>query len=284
MDSILSVLFLCLSLLTAKASADTLMFDISTDCQSNTNYTRGGSAFQANLDALLSSLPAAAAASTGFATNTTGAAPNQAIGLAQCRADVNASACLLCLRNSTSRMASNCPGQKSAMLIYEGCQLWYSNASFLGSSDTYDPIYKMPSHLTVTKQPEQFQSQLGELMSNLKQKAAHGSPRMFAAAAVNHTVYMTLYGAAQCRRDITANDCDECLSIAIKTIPRCCNGVEGARVYGRTCSIRFETYPFYDPQGAEVAMAMSPAPPPEHGPVNDNNNFSGDPRLSLSFT
>ncbi|KAF8719394.1 hypothetical protein HU200_024104 [Digitaria exilis] len=41
-------------------------------CPSDTNYTHG-SAFQANLDILLSSLPATTAgASTGFATNTTG--------------------------------------------------------------------------------------------------------------------------------------------------------------------------------------------------------------------
>ena len=84
-----------------------------TDCPSDTNYTRGG-VFQANLDALLHSLPRAAGAASGFATNTTGAAaaaPDWAYGLAQCRADVNASDCLACLDASVRDVASVCPGQ-----------------------------------------------------------------------------------------------------------------------------------------------------------------------------
>ncbi|EMS66655.1 Cysteine-rich receptor-like protein kinase 25 [Triticum urartu] len=58
----------------------------STDCPSDTNYTRGG-VFQANLDALLSFLPAAASYASGLAENTTGTAPDEAYGLAHCRAD-----------------------------------------------------------------------------------------------------------------------------------------------------------------------------------------------------
>uniref|UniRef100_A0A453SMW7 Gnk2-homologous domain-containing protein n=1 Tax=Aegilops tauschii subsp. strangulata TaxID=200361 RepID=A0A453SMW7_AEGTS len=90
----LSPLYSLLLLLTgaAMAAADPW----STDCPSDTNYTRGG-VFQANLDAFLSFLPAAASDASGLAENTTGTAPDEAYGLAHCRADVNASECRSCL-------------------------------------------------------------------------------------------------------------------------------------------------------------------------------------------
>ncbi|CAO2206045.1 unnamed protein product [Urochloa humidicola] len=201
--SLLQLLLLSWSLcLTATTTmADDLRFHIYTGCSSNMNYTRG-SAFQANLNATLLSLPAAAAASSGFAENVTGAAaPDQVYGLAQCRGDLSASDCRSCLDDSASEIASSmCPGQKSAMLIYEGCLLRYSNASFFGEPYTSNPIFEAENHHNVT-QPELFMEQLRELIGNLTRKAAYRSPRMFVAGAVQHTSFVTLYGLAQCTRD-----------------------------------------------------------------------------------
>jgi len=76
MHSLLPLLLLgwwCLRLTATTNNADNLKFYITTECSNNMNYTRG-SAFQANLDAIHSSLPDAAAASSGFAENTTGTA------------------------------------------------------------------------------------------------------------------------------------------------------------------------------------------------------------------
>jgi hypothetical protein len=64
-------------------------------CSSNTNYT-WGSAFQVNLDALLSFIPGADAASSRFAENVTSVAPDQVYSLAQCCTDTNPSvSCIL---------------------------------------------------------------------------------------------------------------------------------------------------------------------------------------------
>ncbi|TVU19988.1 hypothetical protein EJB05_36174, partial [Eragrostis curvula] len=110
------LILLCSLILIAPANAGEILIY----CPSDTNYTRG-SAFQVNLDVLFSSIPGAAAASSGFAENVTGAAPDQVYGLAQCRADVNASDCRACLEATARGVATRCPGQKSAMLIYESC-------------------------------------------------------------------------------------------------------------------------------------------------------------------
>jgi hypothetical protein len=149
---LLPILLLCSSLLVG--TTDTDNEPQYKGCSSNANYTRG-SAFQANLDALLSSLPATAAASSGFAKNATGsgAAPEQAYGLAQCRADVNASDCRACLDGLVRD-------------IYDRCELRHSNTSSFGNVAT--SVVFSASNLQNTTEPEQFTSQLGSLMSSLR--------------------------------------------------------------------------------------------------------------------
>ncbi|CAM0874836.1 unnamed protein product [Alopecurus aequalis] len=255
-----------LLLLVAAANARDLFY---TDCPSNTNYTRGG-VFQANLDALLDTLPGAASAASGFATNTTGASPNRAYGLAQCRADVTASDCLTCLGASVQDMASVCPGQKDAMLAYDNCLLRHANASFLGVADTSSVKYWWnPENAT---QPERLMSLLGPLMGNLTQKAAYASPRMFAVGTVDVSPFDRIYGMAQCTRDLDNDACNSCLVTAVSRIPTCCEGKQGGRVIFRTCSIRFEIYPFYNSQAAEAAMSPPPPPPPASGGAGVNGS------------
>ncbi|RLN30235.1 hypothetical protein C2845_PM05G33630 [Panicum miliaceum] len=200
--------------LTATTNADNLRFYMSSDCPADdTNYTRGG-AFQANIDAILSSLPAAAAASSGFAKDVTGSAPEQAYGLAQCRGDISASDCRACLSDSAREMASKCPGQKSAVLIYEGCLLRLSNASFFGEADASNPLYMCdPDNATEPR----FAASLDALMHGLAEEAS-GSPRMFAAGSANLTLYDKIYGMAQCTRDLGPDDCQGCLANAVRKI------------------------------------------------------------------
>lgn len=279
MHSLLPIL-LCSFLLATAANADNPFY---TGCPNNTNYTRG-SAFQANLNALLASLPSAAAASAGFATNTTGTAPDQAYGLAQCRADVNASDCRACLDGSTRDMARVCPGQKSAMLIYDACQLRHSNASFFGAVDASVVVWQ-PNAQNATQQ-EQFTTRLGALMGSVTERAAYASPRRFAVGSAAVTPFVNVYGMAQCTRDLAGDDCNRCLVGAVSFIPTCCDGRQGARIVYPSCSIRFEVYPFYDAQAADAAM--SPAPAPGAGSVNGSDQSglgeSGESMVSTPVT
>ncbi|XP_062232590.1 cysteine-rich receptor-like protein kinase 44 [Phragmites australis] len=254
MPNLLPLLLICSSLLIAPTNADNPEL---TNCPSNTNYTRG-SAFQANLDELLSSIPSAAAASSGFAKSTTGAAPDQAYGLAQCRADVNTSDCLKCLNGSAHDMASKCPGQKRAMLIYDTCLLRHSNASFFGVIDVSVRSYICNSYNAT--QPEQFRSRLDLLMRNLTARAAYASPQMFAAGSDAVMPLVNIYGMVQCTRDLTADNCNMCLINTIAFIPYCCDGRQGGRIVYPSCTVRFEVYPFYNVQAAEAAMSSAPAP------------------------
>uniref|UniRef100_A0ACD5X5D5 Uncharacterized protein n=1 Tax=Avena sativa TaxID=4498 RepID=A0ACD5X5D5_AVESA len=205
-------------------------------------------------------------------TNTTGAAPDRAYGLAQCRADVTASDCLTCLNTTVQDMASLCPGQKNAMIYYEECLLRHANASFFGVADTSSVKYWWnPQNAT---QPERFMSLLGPLMGNLTERAAYASPRLFAADTADVSSFDRIYGMAQCTRDLDNDDCNSCLVIAVSRIPTCCDGKQGGRVIFPTCFIRFEVYPFFNSQAAEAAM--SPAPPPAPAGAGAGVNGSAD--------
>lgn len=276
MQILLRILLLILCLRAATTTNEDYL--IYTDCPSDTNYT-SGSAFQANLNKLLSSLPGAAAASSGFAKDVIGAAPDQAYGLVQCRADVNTSDCRACLDDAAREVISGCPGQKSAMIMHEYCLLRHSNTSFIGAADKSLAVYVCNSQNST--QPEQFMSRVGALISNLIEKAAYGTPRMFAAGATELTPFVKLYGMARCTQDLAADDCHLCLSSAVAYIPKLCDGKLGGRIIHRSCSVRFEVGPFYNAQAVEVAMSPAPAPAPApapvsgSGPANRNDNIIG---------
>ncbi|KAI5019317.1 hypothetical protein ZWY2020_044205 [Hordeum vulgare] len=249
-----------LLLLTGAAMAAADLWN--TDCPKDTNYTRGG-VFQANLDSLLAFLPAAAASATsGFAENTTGTAPDEAYGLAHCRADVNASVCRACLEDA----ATKCPGQKTSTIYYDDCLLRHSNVSFFGVADTSLWVYMCnPDNAT---QPGLFRTQLGALMSNLSSRAA-SSPRLFAAGTVDLTPFLKIYGMSYCMGDLAGDDCNRCLDIAVTYIPRSCDGRAGGRISARSCYIRYELYRFYNAQATEAAM--NPPPPPAPA-INGSDN------------
>ncbi|KAK3222930.1 hypothetical protein Dsin_009955 [Dipteronia sinensis] len=54
----------------------------------------------------------------------------------------------------------------------------------------------------------------------------------------------TVYGMAQCTRDLSDGDCKTCLDGLIGDFPSCCDGKQGGRVVTGSCNIRYEIYPF----------------------------------------
>ncbi|KAM0844592.1 hypothetical protein ACQ4PT_056944 [Festuca glaucescens] len=272
---IVSLPSLFLLLVGAGIAAADLQF---TDCPSNTNYTRGG-VFQANLDAVLSFLPATASTASGFAENATGAAPDEAFGLAQCRADVHESDCRVCLDAAAKDAASKCPGQKSSMLLYDNCLLRHSNASFFGTADT-SSLLGLCSTGNAT-QPELFMTQLGSLMRNLSSLAAYSSPRMFAAGEADVTSLTKIYGMAQCTRDLGGDDCNRCLSGTVTDILSSCYGKIGGQNFRRSCAVRYEDSLFYNAKAAEAAM--SPPAPAGGGPNGTDHSGGNNATVKIAL-
>ncbi|XP_066367711.1 cysteine-rich receptor-like protein kinase 25 [Miscanthus floridulus] len=178
-------------------------------------------------------------------------------------------------------MAKVCPGQKSATLIYDACQLRHSNASFFGAVEASMVVWLANSQNAT--QQEQFTALLGALMGNVTGRTAYSSLRMFAVGSAAVTPFVNVYGMAQCTRDLAGDDCNRCLAGAVSFIPNCCDGRQGARIVYPSCSIRFEVYPFYNLQAAEAAMSPAPAPSPGGGSVNGSDQ-SGQGKSGSNHT
>lgn len=54
----------------------------------------------------------------------------------------------------------------------------------------------------------------------------------------------TIYGLAQCRRDISPNECNQCMKLAAKAIKKNCQYSPDARVWYDRCFMRYDTEDF----------------------------------------
>lgn len=113
--------------------------------------------------------------------------------------------------------------------------------------------------------PTPFNSLLEDTLSNLLPRAANGvsAGKKFAAERVNFTALQPLYTLAQCTPDLTTADCRQCLQRAVSSLPR---GRAGARCFNPSCSIRYETYVFYNETAVALLSPPAPSPAPGNGP------------------
>nr|CAD1841127.1 unnamed protein product [Ananas comosus var. bracteatus] len=141
---------------------------------------------------------------SGFYNTTVGpSGADQVYGLALCRGDVSSADCNTCLTTAAQDAVVKCPHGMSNTMWYDGCMLRYSNQSFFGVADSAFRISIIVMQ-NVTD-PQLFDDQLGQLMNNLATKAVNGlgRPPLFAVGEVNFTSFNSIYGLAQCTRDLS---------------------------------------------------------------------------------
>ena len=46
--------------------------------------------------------------------------------------------------------------------------------------------------------------------------------------------------------DLDESSCSSCLEGVINDVPACCGNKEGGRIFMPSCSLRLETFPFYN--------------------------------------
>ncbi|TVU02152.1 hypothetical protein EJB05_52377, partial [Eragrostis curvula] len=270
----LLLLFSSTSLLTATSE---YVEPIHFQCVSNTNYTRG-SAFQANLDAVLSSLPSAAASSLGFAKNATGApvaflAKPKEDAAAEGREERTASS--KCVEKMARKLRSECLGLTSAIAVSGTCLLRHSNVSFFGEGESSFLGYNHGA--AGVAQPELFATRLDALMNNLTRMAAYGNPRLFAVGVTEHTALSKIYGMAQCTGDLSPDDCYKCLNRGVYYITTNWNREKGGQSVLWSCYLRFESAIFYNLHAAEAIMStwMAPVLAPGDGRSPNHGDQSG---------
>lgn len=209
---------------------------------------------QASITQVLSAL-VPRASSSYYATATAGAGGSAIWGLAQCRGDVPASDCALCVSAAAKAAASTCRGQADARVWYDYCFLRYAGADFLGLPDTgYALILINTMNAT---DPAAFDRAERRLMARVA--AAAGDPASAGLARETDRLGggTTIYGLGWCTRDITAADCGLCVAQAVAELPNYCRFRRGCRVLYSSCMARYETYPFFFPVAAAGSSSSS---------------------------
>ncbi|KAL1562393.1 cysteine-rich repeat secretory protein 38-like [Salvia divinorum] len=231
----LSLLTLSLSLLIQTTLSLDPLFTI---CPTSQNYT-ANTPYSASLKTTLSQLYLKTPP-TGFGQAVSGLPGARAYGLALCRGDVSAKDCAACVAEAGLAATSRCPSSKAAVVWYDNCYLKYSDSDFFGKIDDRNRFY-MWNLRNVSG--DGFSQKARDLLSELGGEASE-SKKMFASGEVEFDGIGKIYGMAQCSRDLSKADCKKCVDDGVGELPLCCEGREGGRVVGGSCSIRYEIYPF----------------------------------------
>ncbi|KAJ7946233.1 Cysteine-rich receptor-kinase-like protein [Quillaja saponaria] len=84
-------------------------------------------------------------------------------------------------------------------------------------------------------------------MKNLLRDAAFApAKKMFATGEIRFSVEKTIYGLAQCTRDISKDLCFSCLNYALQDLMACCSFLKDGILPSRNCNMKFALFRFFN--------------------------------------
>ncbi|CAJ1977955.1 unnamed protein product [Sphenostylis stenocarpa] len=213
---------------------------LGSNCQ-NTTQEHLSSAYQTNLDKILTWMSSDASTSRGY--NHTSIGINSTVyGLYDCRGDVVGYFCQFCVSFAAREAPKRCPNSVSAMVWYEYCILRYSNEKFFGDILTHPTWHgvgtKNVSNMAEIKKGEGF-------VRSLIRKAATETNQLYYLGGFSLSSTQRRYGMVHCSRDLTNEGCTECLEAVLAQVPKCCEQKIGWFIWSGTCMIRYDDQMFY---------------------------------------
>nr|KYP75228.1 Cysteine-rich receptor-like protein kinase 29 [Cajanus cajan] len=207
--------------------------------------------YSKNLNNLLEKIYSDKEIDDGFYNFSDGEEPDKVYAIGLCRGDVKAEACRSCLSRASSLLTDRCRQQKEAIGWYEVCMLRYSNSSIVEQTvtDSSDIVKCSPDNTT---KKDAFDEALEGLVDRLRTTAAGGDSRrkIGEGEAPVRSSDETIYGLLQCAPYLSYSNCSKCLQYAMsRTISLSspnCEGRSGGRYLGRSCSLRYDIYSFFD--------------------------------------
>ncbi|XBI70862.1 hypothetical protein VPH35_065239 [Triticum aestivum] len=222
---------------------------------SNCAGTRYAGSGKANIDSVLADL-VAKGSSGGFATAVAGKGNSTVVyGLAQCRGDVSASDCSSCLADAAKQLPTACSYLSDARIClaglyvracrYDFCFMRYDDTDFAGQSDTGAGVILV--NVQAADDPKPFKKAVGKVMNKATAQASASGRAGLGRSKDQYTPFVTIYGLAQCTRDLAPLVCAQCVSVALSKFGDYCGAQQGCQINYSSCRVRYEIYPFYFP-------------------------------------
>ncbi|PUZ68149.1 hypothetical protein GQ55_2G002000 [Panicum hallii var. hallii] len=248
------------------------------DCSTSAATSIRGAAFEANLLRFRDSLRDMAAANASFLNATfaaAGAGEDAVYGLATCLADAEMSDCAACLAAAAAELpGTRCASRRDMVLWYPQCLVRYDNASFFGAADM------SPDRRFLVPNPNNFSDPAAldtarERLNGRMLAAAAESPARVAFGDEQVSANATLHGLAQCTVDLTLEECSRCLAAHMVWLGVCCADMDGARLSGPSCYLRFELMAFAPGTPPTMAPLVEPPPPSAAAPGGSSSGTGG---------
>lgn len=222
-------------------------------CSNHSRYA-DNSSFHHSLNNLFYSLSSNSSVSKFYNTYA-GNNLDRVYGLYMCFGNTTIEVCNSCISTASQDILKHCPNRKEAIIWEEHCQLRYSNTNFFSTLDIIGNQAQRNSMNILEPERRRFKDALNITLSRAVKDAVYDpSPDMYAAKKVRYLKSETLYAQVQCTGDLLANDCNTCLQIAINNASSCCNSSLGARIYSKSCYLRYEVYDFDGGAFEEIQM------------------------------
>ena len=129
-------------------------------------------------------------------------------GLALCRGDVSDIDCATCVIEASRRVRDYCSYNKAGIIWYDYCLVKYSNTSFFGKNGNQNMFYAWSNQNA--SDPSSFNAKARKLHRELAKQASE-SPMMYKSGRLRIGEGRTIYGLAQCSRDLSGSDCKQYL-------------------------------------------------------------------------
>ncbi|KAI4312364.1 hypothetical protein MLD38_037181 [Melastoma candidum] len=174
--------------------------------------------------------------SSFFYNGTLGEPPNTIYGFFLCRPDIGVDECKSCVSSATGKILLDCPTQKGAMIWYDECQVRFSNQSFFTILEM-KPAIEILDTTNFT-----YPDMLGEVLVTLLQNVTDSSissSELYATSQTNVNASLEVEVRAQCRPDLSKQDCRSCLT-AVTDKLRPFRGKRYAQIFLPSCYVQFK--------------------------------------------
>ncbi|XP_027333296.1 cysteine-rich repeat secretory protein 60-like isoform X2 [Abrus precatorius] len=187
------------------------------------------SAYESNLDSLLTSLVNSATYSSYNNFTIVGSTPQDVVyGLYQCRGDLAMPDCATCVARAVTRAGDLCRETCGGAVQLDGCFVKYDNATFLGVEDK--TVVLKQCGPSVGYNPDAMGSR-DAVLAGLA--GSGGNFRVGGSGGVR--------GVAQCSGDLSSGECEDCVSEAISRLKSDCGTADYGDMFLGKCYARYST-------------------------------------------